>query len=109
MGLPFCVSIQASLWRIQIECVNMARQCGIMTERRLEGSDSRLEILRIQRTKLSQDEFAAQCSIPRRTYQRWISGETPARPTPRQWKSMMRLLRVQSIDEIPDDFGPAEN
>jgi DNA-binding transcriptional regulator YiaG len=67
---------------------------------------SPIEALRIERTKLSQAEFAVHCGIPLRTYQRWVSGETEAKPTPRQWKVMMRLLQIQSFDEVPDDFGP---
>lgn len=78
------------------------------SNRKLTESDSPLESLRIERTHLTQDQFAQQCNIPRRTYQRWISGETEARPTPRQWKAMMRLLQIQNIDEIPDDFGPSK-
>ena len=69
-------------------------------------SDSPLETLRIERTTLSQMDFALRCGIPLRTYQRWISGDTEARLTPRQWKAMMQLLKIQSMDEIPDDFGP---
>lgn len=65
-----------------------------------------METLRIERTQLSQAEFAVQCGIPLRTYQRWISGETEAKPTPRQWKAMMQLLHIESALDIPDDFGP---
>ena len=67
---------------------------------------SPIEALRIERTKLSQAEFAVHCGIPLRTYQRWVSGETEAKPTPRQWKVMMRVLQIQSFEEVPDDFGP---
>ena len=87
--------------------VNMARHCGKMKkDRRPRESESPLENLRIERTNLSQEQFAVQCGIPLRTYQRWISGKNEARPTPSQWKAMMRLLRIQSYEEMPDDFGP---
>ena len=72
---------------------------------RRQESDSYLEALRIERTDLSQEQFAKLCGIPWRTYQRWIAGETEARLTPRQWKALMSILRVDH-EEIPDDFGP---
>ncbi len=85
----------------------MARQiCMIKKDRRPQESESPIETLRIERTNLSQAEFAVQCGIPLRTYQRWIAGETEAKLTPLQWKAMMQLLQTQSLDEIPDDFGP---
>jgi DNA-binding transcriptional regulator YiaG len=74
------------------------------TDRRLEESESPIEILRIQRTKLSQIEFAVHCGIPPRTYQRWIAGKTEAKLSPRQWKRLMKILNL-TADEIPDDFG----
>ncbi len=84
----------------------MACQCAKMKkDKRPQESDSPLENLRIERTDLSQTEFAVRCGIPLRTYQRWVSGETDAKLTPRQWKTIMTLLRI-SIDQIPDDFGP---
>lgn len=86
--------------------VNMTRQFFMKKDRRPQDSASPIETLRIERTQLSQAEFAVQCGIPLRTYQRWISGETEAKPTPRQWKAMMRLLKIESALEIPDDFGP---
>nr|WP_242043431.1 helix-turn-helix transcriptional regulator [Leptolyngbya sp. FACHB-671] len=75
-------------------------------DRRPQESDSPIEKLRIQRTNLSQAEFAVQCGIPLRTYQRWVSGETEPKLTPRQWKTLMQILEIQSVDEIPDDFSP---
>lgn len=78
----------------------------IKKDRRPQESESPMETLRISRTNLSQAEFAVKCGIPLRTYQRWVSGETEAKPTPRQWKVLMHLLQIQSLDEIPDDFGP---
>ncbi|QKD81545.1 helix-turn-helix transcriptional regulator [Thermoleptolyngbya sichuanensis A183] len=74
-------------------------------DKRPQDSDSPIEKLRIQRTNLSQAEFAVHCGIPLRTYQRWISGETEAKLTPQQWKTLMQVLNVQSVDEIPDNFA----
>ncbi|MBW4659836.1 MAG: helix-turn-helix domain-containing protein [Drouetiella hepatica Uher 2000/2452] len=76
-------------------------------ERRLQDSESPIELLRIQRTKLSQNEFAIHCDIPPRTYQRWIAGKTEAKLSPRQWKALMQILNL-TADEIPDDFGAIE-
>ncbi len=89
--------------------VKLACHCAKMKlkDRRPQESESPLENLRIERTTLSQTEFAVRCGIPLRTYQRWISGETEARPTPRQWKAIMSLLRI-SVDEVPNDFGPPQ-
>lgn len=84
----------------------MACQISAMKkDRRPQESESPLEKLRIERTNLSQAEFAVLCGIPLRTYQRWVSGETEARPTPKQWKAMMSWLQI-SVEEMPDDFGP---
>ena len=74
-------------------------------DRRLQESQSPIETLRIQRTTLSQTEFAVRCGIPLRTYQRWISGQTEAKLTPPQWKALMTILNIQSLEEIPDDFA----
>lgn len=74
-------------------------------DRRPQESQSPIEVLRIQRTKLSQAEFAVRCGIPLRTYQRWVSGQTEAKLTPPQWKALMMLLDIQSLEEIPDDFA----
>jgi len=77
---------------------------GTKRERRLQDSESPIEILRIQRTQLSQDDFAIHCGIFPRTYQRWIAGKTEAKLSPRQWKALMKVLNL-TADEIPDDFG----
>jgi transcriptional regulator with XRE-family HTH domain len=71
-----------------------------------QESDSPLDALRIERTNLTQDEFAMRCGIPRTTYLRWISGRTEARPTLPQLKNLCRELKIEKIDELPDDFGP---
>ena len=88
----------------------MERQGGIMVskkDRRQEG-DSVLESLRLERTTLTQDEFAVACGIPRTTYQRWVSGKTSAKLTLPQLKAIARLLQIHSINELPDDFGPRD-
>ena len=85
-----------SIWRAKI---------FMKKDRRPQEHESLIETLRIERTKLSQVEFAVQCGIPLRTYQRWILGETEAKLSPRQWKAMMQILKM-SAEEIPDDFGP---
>lgn len=72
---------------------------------KLKHSDSVLEALRIEKTDLNQKEFAEACSIPLKTYQRWILGKTEARPTLVQLKSLCRLLKITRIDELPDDFS----
>jgi transcriptional regulator with XRE-family HTH domain len=71
-----------------------------------QESDSPLDALRIQRTNLTQDQFAVLCDIPRTTYFRWITGKTEGRPTMRQLKKMCQYLGIERIDELPDDFGP---
>jgi DNA-binding transcriptional regulator YiaG len=78
----------------------------MIKDRRPQDSESPIEVLRVSRTNLSQAEFAVHCGIPLRTYQRWVSGSTEAKLTPRQWKTLMTLLQIESMDEIPDDFGP---
>jgi DNA-binding transcriptional regulator YiaG len=86
----------------------MTHKICLKKDRRPQDSPSPIEMLRLERTQLSQAEFAVLCGIPLRTYQRWISGETEAKPTPRQWKAMIQVLNIQSIEEIPDDFGPID-
>lgn len=77
-------------------------------DRRPQESESPIEQLRLERTNLSQAEFAVHCGVPLRTYQRWIAGETEAKLSPRQWKMLMQLLQVEA-PEIPDDFGPSKS
>jgi DNA-binding transcriptional regulator YiaG len=76
-------------------------------DRRPQEPESLVETLRIERTNLSQAEFAVHCGVPLRTYQRWIAGETEAKLTPRQWKALMQVLQLE-VGDIPDDFGPSE-
>jgi len=88
-----------SIWRVNILRMNK--------DRRPQDSQSPIEALRVERTQFSQAEFAVHCGVPLRTYQRWVSGETEAKLTPRQWKAMMQLLQI-SADEIPNDFSPSD-
>jgi len=74
-------------------------------DRRPQESDSPIEKLRIQRTNLSQAEFAVHCGIPLRTYQRWVTGATEAKLTPQQWKALMNVLKIESVSEIPKNFA----
>lgn len=32
-------------------------------------------------------------------------GKPKRSPTPRQWKAIIRVLKIESLEEIPDDFG----
>lgn len=75
-------------------------------KRRLQESESVLESLRIERTSYTQEEFAKRCGIPRRTYMRWISGETEAKLTIHQIKALCKELKILKVDDIPNDFGP---
>ena len=72
---------------------------------KLKHSNSVLEALRIKRTNLNQEQFAKACSIPLKTYQRWILGKTEARPTLIQLKKLCRMLQIQTIEELPDKFS----
>jgi len=71
-----------------------------------QESDSPLDALRIERTRLTQEEFAMKCGVPRSTYLRWITGRTEARPTLPQLKKICRELKIERVDDLPDDFGP---
>ena len=66
-----------------------------------------METLRIERTELTQDELAMRCGIPRATYQRWIAGKTEPRLTLNQLKKLCQALKIERIDELPDDFRPS--
>lgn len=70
-----------------------------------QESDSALDALRIERTDLTQHEFAMYCGIPPATYYRWITGKTEAKLTIPQMKKLCRLLNT-SLENLPDDFGP---
>jgi transcriptional regulator with XRE-family HTH domain len=86
----------------ELSCINMAER----NKRQRQAGDSQLEMMRIDRTTLTQDELAVRCKIPRATYQRWISGKTEARLSVSQLKRLCQELKIERIDELPDDFGP---
>ncbi|MGG6295444.1 helix-turn-helix domain-containing protein [Leptolyngbya sp. AN02str] len=67
---------------------------------------SPIESLRIERTKLTQDELAVRCGIPRSTYQRWIAGRTEAKLSLTQLKALCQELGIERVDELPDGFCP---
>ncbi len=73
---------------------------------KLQNQPSAIEALRLQRTKLTQDELAVRCGIPRSTYQRWIAGKTEAKLSLPQLKALCRELGIERVDELPDDFAP---
>jgi transcriptional regulator with XRE-family HTH domain len=54
---------------------------------------------------LTQEELARRCGIPLRTYQRWETGETAARPNIRQIKALCKELNIP-IGDLPDEFAP---
>lgn len=74
-------------------------------DQKLKHSKSVIEALRIERTNLNQKEFAEACSIPVKTYQRWVLGKTEARPNLVQLKNICRLLNIEKVNELPDDFS----
>ncbi|NJL51182.1 MAG: helix-turn-helix transcriptional regulator [Hydrococcus sp. SU_1_0] len=74
-------------------------------DQKLKHSKSVIEALRIERTSLNQKQFAEACSIPMKTYQRWVLGKTESRPNLVQLKKMCRLLKIEKVDELPDDFS----
>lgn len=67
---------------------------------------SPIEALRVERTKLTQDELAIRCGIPRSTYQRWISGKTEAKLSLSQLKALCQELGIEQVNELPNDFAP---
>jgi transcriptional regulator with XRE-family HTH domain len=71
-----------------------------------EGGTS-LKQLR-ERAGLTQEELARRCGIPLRTYQRWETGETAARPNIRQIKALCKELNIP-IEDLPDDFAPGRS
>jgi transcriptional regulator with XRE-family HTH domain len=60
--------------------------------------------LRARLTDLTRDEFVVYCGLSRGTYYRWITGQTPAKLTLKQLKKMAKLLGVERIEDLPDDF-----
>lgn len=73
--------------------------------RRIKESESMIEALRIERTDLNQTEFLKRVGIPHKTYRRWITGETVGKLSLTQIKALCRELKINNIDELPDDFS----
>ena len=64
-----------------------------------------LEKLRLERTNLNLRDFLKAVGIPDKTYRRWLAGDTTAKLTVAQFKALYKVLKFDSIDEIPDDFS----
>ncbi|NET38802.1 MAG: helix-turn-helix transcriptional regulator [Cyanothece sp. SIO1E1] len=77
-----------------------------MPEDKKSTGESQLKQLREQ-AGLTQEELSRRCGIPLRTYQRWESGETVARPNVPQIKALCRELEIP-IENLPDEFGPVD-
>lgn len=73
-------------------------------EKQAKEGESPLRQLR-ERAGLTQEELARRCGIPVRTYQRWETGETAARPSVKQVKALCRELKIP-IEDLPDEFAP---
>ena len=76
----------------------------MIEEKQTKEGESTLKQLR-ERASLTQEELARRCGIPVRTYQRWETGETEARPSVRQIKALCRELKIP-IEDLPDEFAP---
>ena len=77
-----------------------------MAEDKSKDGASQLKQLREQ-AGFTQEELARRCGIPLRSYQRWESGESAARPNIPQVKALCRELNI-SIEQLPDQFGPSD-
>lgn len=88
----------------------------MIARKRKQESNSPLEVLRIELTDLSQDEFVVQCGISRTTYQRWVREKVPldeVKLSPEQIVKMCRLCRISpktflerlgvDLAGVPDD------
>lgn len=76
-----------------------------MAEGKSKNSQSQLKQLREQ-ADFTQEELSRRCGIPLRSYQRWESGESAARPNIPQIKALCRELKIP-IEQLPDQFGTA--
>lgn len=74
------------------------------SKRRINESNSMFETLRIERTKLNQEQFLEAVGIPHKTWRRWITGETEGRLTLKQIKAICKILNL-SVDDLPDNFA----
>ena len=63
------------------------------------------EALITERTDLNLTEFLKLVGIPHKTWRRWVTGETTAKLTLPQIKAVCKQLKIESVDELPDDFS----
>jgi len=68
-------------------------------------SESVMEQLVHDRCDLGIMEFLEIVGIPHKTWRRWITGKTVAKPTIPQVKALVRELKLESVEELPDDFS----
>jgi transcriptional regulator with XRE-family HTH domain len=73
-------------------------------EKQAKEGEAALRQLR-ERSGLTQEELARRSGIPLRTYQRWETGESFARPSIPQIKALCRVLNIP-IEDLPDEFAP---
>ena len=78
-----------------------------MSEEKHQPTESPLKKLR-ERIGLTQQELAKRCGIGLRTYVRWETGETVARPTIPQIKALCRELNIP-IEDLPNELGPVRS
>ena len=69
----------------------------MISRKRKQESDSPLEVLRIELTELSQDEFVVQCGISRTTYQRWVREKIPLDEIKLSPEQIVKMCRVCHI------------
>ena len=67
-------------------------------------SASPLEALRLDYTRLNQDEFVVRCGLARATYRRWITGETSPKFTPEQIANICQICNI-SLKTFMSSFG----
>ena len=67
--------------------------------------DSMFEALITERTDLNLTEFLKVVGIPHKTWRRWVTGQTTAKLTLPQIKAICKILKFNSIDELPDNFS----
>ncbi len=69
------------------------------------NESSMFEALITERTDYNLTEFLKVVGIPHKTWRRWVTGETTAKLTLPQIKAICKILKFNSVDELPDDFS----